>query len=65
MAVVYVSQAWGGWTSDKHITANSPDLTTKLNRGDELVADRGFAVHEMFADTGMKVTIPDFKGQGK
>ncbi|KAL9978094.1 hypothetical protein ACROYT_G015575 [Oculina patagonica] len=43
-AIVYVSQAWGGRTSDKHITANSPGLTTKLNMGDELMADRGFAV---------------------
>ena len=64
-AVVYVSQAWGGRTSDKHITANSPGLTTTLNRGDELMADRGFAVHDLFADMGVKVTIPDFKGQGR
>ena len=64
-AIVYVSQAWGGRTSDKHITANSPGLTTKLNRGDELMADRGFAVHDLFADMGVKVTIPDFKGQGR
>ena len=64
-AIVYVSQGWGGRTSDKHITANSPGLTTKLNRGDELMADRGFAVHDLFADMGVKVTIPDFKGQGR
>ena len=64
-AIVYVSQAWGGRTSDKHITANSPGLTTKLNRGDELMADRGFAVQELFADMGVQVTIPDFKGQGR
>ena len=64
-AIVYVSQAWGGRTSDKYITANSPGLTTKLNRGDELMADRGFAVHDLFTDMGVKVTIPDFKGQGR
>ena len=62
---MYVSQAWGGRTSDKHITANSPGLTTKLKGGDELMADRGFAVHDLFADMGEKVTIPDFKGQGR
>ena len=62
---MYVSQAWGGRTSDKLITTNSPGLTTKLNRGDELMADRGFAVQELFADMGMQVTIPDFKGQGR
>ena len=62
-AIVYVSQAWGGRTSDNHITANSPGLTTKLNRGDELMADRGFAVQDLFADMGVKVTITDFKGQ--
>ena len=62
---MYVSQAWGGRTSDKHITTNSPGLTTKLNRNVELMADRGFAVQELFADMGVKVTIPDFKGQGR
>ena len=40
-------------------------LTTKLNRGDELMADRGFAVQELFAHMGVQVTIPDFKGQGR
>ncbi|KAL9982931.1 hypothetical protein ACROYT_G005046 [Oculina patagonica] len=64
-AIVYVSQAWGGRTSDKHITVNSPGLTTKLNMGDELMADRGFAVHDLFVDMGVKETIPDFKGQGR
>ena len=62
---MYVSQAWGGRTSDKHITANSPGLTTKLNRGDELMADGGFAVQGLFADMGVKVAVPDFKGQGR
>jgi len=55
----------GGTTSDKHITANSLGLTAKLNRGDELMSDRGFAVQELFADMGVKVTIPDFKRQGR
>ncbi|XP_022800958.1 uncharacterized protein LOC111338708 [Stylophora pistillata] len=57
--------SWGGRTSHKHITANSPGLTTKLNRGDELMADRGFAVHDPFADMGVKVTTPDFKREGR
>ena len=29
------------------------------------MADRGFAVHDLFDDVGVKVTIPDFKGQGR
>ena len=29
------------------------------------MAERGFAVQELFADMGVKVTIPDFKGQGR
>ena len=29
------------------------------------MADRGFAVQELFADMGVQVTIPDFKGQGR
>ena len=39
-AIVYVSRAWGGRTSDKHITANSPDLIASMDRGDEVMADR-------------------------
>ena len=42
-----------------------PGLTTKLNRGDELMAHRGFPVYDLFADVGVKVTIPDFEGQGR
>ena len=29
------------------------------------MADRGFAVHNLFADMGMKVTMSDFKWQGR
>ena len=41
---------------DVHLTNISqliPDLTTKLNRGDETMADRGFAVHDLFANMGV------------
>lgn len=64
-AIVYVSRAWGGRTSDKHITTNSADFTATLNEGDEVMADRGFDINEDMKKKGVKVTIPDFKGTGR
>lgn len=64
-SIVYVSRAWGGRTSDKHITANSVDFTATLNEGDEVMADRGFDINEDMKERGVKVTIPDFKGTGR
>lgn len=64
-AIVYISRAWGGRTSDKHITASSPDFIATLTHGDEVMADRGFDVGDILGDLGVKVTIPDFKGQGR
>ena len=63
-AVVYVSRGWGGRTSDKYITANSVDFIATLE-GDEVMADRGFDISDILGDRGVKVTIPDFKGQGR
>lgn len=64
-AIVFVSKAWGGRTSDKHITQNSPDFIATLEKGDEVMADRGFDISEVLHDKEVKVTIPDFKGQGR
>lgn len=61
----YVSQGWGGRTSDKYITANSVDFIATLEEGDEAMADRGLDISEILGDCGVKVTIPNFKGQGR
>ena len=64
-AIVYVSRAWGGKVSDKHITTNSADFIATLEQGDEVMADRGFDIGDVMAERGVRVTIPDFKGQGR
>lgn len=64
-AIVDVSRAWGGRTSDKHITASSAEFIATLKAGDELMADRGFDINEAMEEKGVKVTIPDFKGTGR
>ena len=64
-AIVYVSRAWGGRTSDKHITSNSVDFIASLKANEELMADRGFDIGDLMKEKGVKVTIPDFKGTGR
>ena len=43
--ITFVSQAWGGRTSDKFITEDC-GLLNKLKPGALVVADRGFTIHE-------------------
>lgn len=43
--ICYVSKAWEGRTSDKHITENCGFLE-KLLPGDLVMADRGFTISE-------------------
>ena len=64
-AVVCVSKAWGGRASDKGITQTSTDLLDKLKPNDEVMADRGFEIEGTLTPLGVKLTIPDFKGQGR
>ena len=43
--ISYVSQAWGGRTSDKYLTENC-GILNKLLPGDLVLADRGFTIAE-------------------
>ena len=43
--VCFVSEAWGGRTSDKFLTENC-GILNKLLPGDMVLADRSFTVHE-------------------
>lgn len=63
--MVYVSKAWGGRASDKRITQTSTDLLDKLKPNDEVMVDRGFEIEGTQTPLGVKLTIPDFKGQGR
>ena len=57
--ICYVSKAWGGRTSDKHITENCGFLE-KLLPGDLVMADRGFTISESVGLKQAKLVIPVF-----
>ena len=61
LAVNYVSRAWGGRASDKHITMNSEGLIEGLEPDQTVMADRGFNI----AKRGVKLVIPEFKGRDR
>ena len=56
---------WGGHASDKLITLDS-NFLSKLNIGDEVLADRDFLVGEELASVGATLRIPYFtKGKSQ
>ena len=63
--VNYVSKAWAGRASDKHITLNSDCLLEGLPPGSKVMADRGFTVSKELKDVGVEMIMPAFKGRGR
>jgi hypothetical protein len=57
--ICFVSEAWGGRTSDKFLTENCGFLDN-LIPGDLVLADRGFTVHESVRFRQAKLNIPAF-----
>ena len=57
--VSFVSEAWGGRTSDKFLTENCGFLKHLL-QGDLVLADRGFTIHEEVWYYGANRNIPAF-----
>jgi len=55
----FVSSAWGGRVSDKHLTVNSGSLS-KLLPGDIVLSDRGFDIEEDVARMQATLRIPAF-----
>ena len=55
----FISQAWGGRTSDKHLTVCS-GFCQKLLPGDIILADRGFDISEDVARMQASLRIPAF-----
>ena len=63
--ISFLSNAWGGRTSDKYLTENC-GLLNKLLPGDMVMADRGFTVEESVAFKRAELVIPAFtKGKSQ
>jgi len=55
----FVSDVWGGNTSDKYITEHSGYLDN-ISAGDEVMADRGFLIRDLLTERRAYLTIPPF-----
>lgn len=57
--VTFISEGWGGRTSDKHITENSGILKDLLP-GDIVMVDRGFSIEDSVRFYQAELAIPSF-----
>jgi hypothetical protein len=54
-----VSDAYGGWTSDRQIVEHS-NIVQLCEPGDSVMADKGFNVQDLFARMDVTVNLPTF-----
>ena len=59
-AITFVSDLYEGSISDRELTEVS-GLLQKLERGDSVMADKGFEVQDMLASIGVRLNIPPKK----
>ena len=59
--VIFVSALYTGCISDTQLVERSGILNL-LQRGDELMADRGFTIEDLLTPLGVKLNIPPFLG---
>jgi len=57
--VSYLSPAYGGSVIDRQIVERS-NLTTLCDPGDSIMADKGFNVQDLFAQSDVTINIPTF-----
>ncbi|XP_065890698.1 uncharacterized protein [Dysidea avara] len=62
-AISFVSEAYEGSISDRKLVEVS-GLLDKLEPGDEVMADKGFTIHDLLIPRGVRLNIPPFL-QGK
>ena len=58
--ISFISKAWGGRVSDKHVTENSSILKKLLPAGDIVLADTGFNIADSVGFYQAKLYIPAF-----
>lgn len=58
-AFSFISDLWGGNTSDRHITKMS-GLLDLIEPGDEIMADRGFTIRDLLLTRMATLNIPPF-----
>ncbi|CAN7981375.1 unnamed protein product, partial [Ixodes pacificus] len=59
----YVSRAYGGRTSDTHITRESEVLTKCETHIDKVMVDRGFLIEDLCYEHRLEMIRPHFLGQ--
>ena len=57
--ISFISQGWGGWASDVHIT-NNCGLMNNLLPGDVILADRGFTIEQCVSMYCARIMLPPF-----
>lgn len=58
-AISFVSEAYEGSISDRKLVEVS-GLLDKLEPGDEVMADKGFTIHDLLIPRGIRLNIPPF-----
>ena len=60
LAVCFVSQLYTGSISDRELTERSGVLDLPYDRGDSIMADKGFTILDLVEVRGLKLNIPPF-----
>jgi hypothetical protein len=60
LAVSFVSQLYTGSISDREITIRSGVLDLPYDKGDCIMADKGFTIGDLVEAKGLKLNLPPF-----
>jgi hypothetical protein len=58
--ITFVSDLWSGSASDKQVTERC-GLLDRCEKGDAIMADKGFVISSLTTPRGLKLIIPPFK----